>query len=99
MSITLELSEEERTYLEHAAAAAGSDVVSYIRQRVFSPIPSANAIDDDLAFLRRQAQTAIHTAQQSLLAQGIGYVYARDGNVVRHCPDGAEEILSSLASA
>ena len=42
---------------------------------------------DDLAFLRAQAQTAVRTAQQRLLAQGIGYVFSKDGNIVRRNPD------------
>jgi hypothetical protein len=96
MSITLELSEEEHTFLERAAAAAGSDVATYIRQRVFSSAPSLRTADDEVTFLRGQARTAVRAAQQNLLAQGIGYVFVKNGNLVRHNPDGTEEVLSAL---
>jgi hypothetical protein len=99
MSIILELSPEEQSLLERAAAAAGSDVATYIRQRVFSAAPSLPAAEDELAFLQAQAQTAIRTAQQNQLAQGIGYVFSREGNVVRHNPDGTEDILFPLTTA
>jgi hypothetical protein len=56
-------------------------------------------VEDDLAFLQAQAQTAVRTAQRSLLSQGIGHVFSNDGLIVRRNPDGTEDILSSRAPA
>jgi hypothetical protein len=94
MSITLHLTTEEETRLRQAAATAGTDVDAYIRQRIFATANNL-ALRDDLSFLRQVGTTAIRDAQNQLMAQGIDYVYRRaDGMVVRHMPDGTEELLA-----
>lgn len=95
MSITLPLTTEEEIELRQAAAAEGKDVLTYIRQRVFS-IASNLPAQDDLSFLKKDGMLAVRDAQNRLLAQGIDYVYRRaDGKVVRHLPDGTEEPLAT----
>ena len=104
MSITLDLSQEEELLLRQAAQAAGSrDVVAYIRQQVFAALPASSPAQDadtsTLDFLRSEGRTATRTAREDLLAGGIGYVYATDTALIRHHPDGTEELLAAGSTA
>jgi LPS sulfotransferase NodH len=100
MSITLDLSREEELLLQQAARAAGSrDVASYIRQQLFAALPAANASRDDLDFLRTEGRNAVRASQQDLIDKGISYVYAANTDLIRHHPDGTEEVIAPLNSA
>jgi hypothetical protein len=95
VSITLELSPEEDALLRREAQRHGMNITEYIRNRVFAPLNDSES--DDLKFLRAAGTAAIHAAQTDLLARNIGYVYSRNGVIVRRHADGSEEILSPVS--
>lgn len=101
MSILIDLTLEEEAALRREADVLGMDLPTFIRRRVlFAAPPPPPETDNDLAFLHADGITAVREAQRLLLAQGIGYVYARDdGAVVRCLPDGNEEIVATSAKA
>lgn len=92
MTITLELTPEEEKLLHEAAAAEGTDAVGYIRNLVFATARQ----EIDVPLHPREADLrAVQVAQADLLAKGIGYVYQKeDGTIVRHLPDGTEELIA-----
>jgi hypothetical protein len=102
MSITLELSREEELLLQHAAHAAGSrDVASYIRQTILAALTAPNEAQDQdtLTFLRAEGRNAVLAGQKDLLARSIAYVYVKDTELIRHHPDGTEEVIAPLNAA
>lgn len=56
--------------------------------------PTVDTESDDLKFLREAGIAAVRAAQEDLLQRNIGYVYSRDGVIVRHYKDGSEKISS-----
>jgi hypothetical protein len=52
--------------------------------------------NNNFNFLDRNIDLAIKNAQQTLLDQGISYVYSVDDRLIEHNPDGSEELLRYL---
>lgn len=98
MSITLELSPEEELRLRQAANSRGMDVAAYVRQKVFALEPQPFTAND-ATFLMQEGNRAVRTAQQELRASGVGYVFGRDGKIVRREPDGTETVLGGQNGA
>lgn len=100
MSIVLELSPEEEALLEREAQVRGMDITTYVRERVFAPEANRQrqaAGQVDIEFLRKEGLSAVRNAQKNLLIQNIGYVFSRDGRIVRHNADGSEDVLSTAS--
>ena len=89
MSITLELTPAEEEALSRGAERAGMDIPSFMTKTTLNAMRWELSDWERWEFVGNQAA---EEACDSLIQQGIGFVYGRDGKVYRRTVEGEEEL-------
>ncbi|WP_394793671.1 hypothetical protein [Armatimonas sp.] len=89
MSIVLELTPAEEEALSRGAERAGMDMPSFITKTARRAMQREF---DDWERWESAGNQATTDACDSLIGQGIGFVYGRDGKVYRRTAEGEEEL-------